>query len=170
YYMYSILPYLTYTTSLPPFLPFSLHDALPIFNHTQLVGDLSATENNYVWVCRFRCNSGEHVELRLHQFAGIRRKKLSYIVDRCLRAVNNTEAIGDKRTVIGSQVSEFLCECSALSFIFRGFPCIEADIFNEHDIAFAQAIGALMGIFTGDIASQRDVLVQGFTQSLCDWG
>src|SRR5699024_3465884 len=65
---------------------------------------------------------------------------------------------------------EFLCECSALSFIFRGFLCIEADIFNEHDIAFAQAIGALMGIFTGDIASQRDVLVQGFTQSLCDWG
>src|SRR5699024_3156098 len=57
------------------------------FNHTQLVGYLRAAENNYVWVCRFRCNGREHVELRLHELAGIRRKQLSYIVDRCLRAV-----------------------------------------------------------------------------------
>src|SRR5699024_3823259 len=34
------------------------------FNHTQLVGYLRAAENNYVWVCRFRCNGREHVELR----------------------------------------------------------------------------------------------------------
>ena len=80
--------------------------------------------------------------------------------------MHNAEAVGDVKL---TKRGVFLSELSALGLVLTGLALLEADVFDQGDLAISQRLRGFSGGGTNDVPSKLDVKVHKLTEALGNW-
>ena len=101
----------------------------------------------------------ELLELLLNEVADVRRQFLRDVVDGSLLTVDNSETVRNESAIVVRQGCELRGQFLTLSVVFALLTRIEANVFEEQDVAVIETVGTFVGVFAGNIRCQCNVLV-----------
>ena len=136
-----------------------------ILDHAKLVRHLGAAEHDGQRTLRVLSSAGQCLDFLLNEQAGGRRQELRDRIVGSLRAVHNTEAVGNEDI---AEFGDLLGIGVTLSLVLAGFFRVEAHILEQNNIAVVHSRDLGMGISAIRILSKRDVHTEQFTQTLGD--
>jgi hypothetical protein len=112
-----------------------IHSRQQVPDHTELVGDLRAAENDCVRPLRILGETVEHVEFGGDQEPGGARKRFGELIDTGLLAMHNAETVRDEGF---AEFGELSGESLALLDVFARLARVEAQVLKNDDIAIAE--------------------------------
>ena len=125
-----------------------------ICDHTKLVGDLRATQNDDVRTLRIINCLTQGLDLLNDQQTCCTGQKLGNVVDGGLLTVNNTETIGNKSI---SKRSKLRSEGFALCIVLRGLCSVEANVLEKNDFTGLCGLNCSVCSFADSIGSKSDL-------------